>query len=69
MAEITIPPIRLPEEPYTMAQFECYADRAEDYLNGVKQCISTGGTNQVIQACVNTTHNNYIAGLGICDTL
>lgn len=69
MTEITIPPLRLPEEPYTAAQFECYLDRGQDYLNAVKVCINSGGTNAQVQACINTAHNNYLAQLGICDTL
>ena len=63
---INIPPVRLPDEPYTAAQLECYANRASDYLDAVQVCIKEGGD---VQACIITAHNNYEAGLGICDTL
>ncbi len=66
-SEYTIPPVRLPEEPYTNAQFECYTERAEDYLLAVKQCVTSGEPG--VQACINTAHSNYLAQLGVCDVL
>lgn len=67
MAEWDIPPCRLPEEPYTAAQFECYVNACSNYLNQVKACIDAGGTEAEVQACINQKHQNYLAYLPICD--
>lgn len=69
MSEWNIPPCRLPEEPYTLAQYECYVNRCQDYLNDAKACIDAGGTPQQIQACINQKHADYLAYLPICDTM
>lgn len=66
---VTIQPCLLPEEPYTAAQGECYADRCEDYGQAVKACIIAGGSAADIQACIDTARINYLATLGVCDTL
>jgi len=63
---IDIPPLVPVPDDATLAQTECYVDRAEDYLAAVQACYKAGGT---VQACITSAHNNYIAGLGICDTL
>jgi len=69
MAEWTIPPGRLPEEPYTLAQYECYVDKYAEFLNHAKQCIQSGGTQQEVQACIDQHYANYLAYLPVCDTL
>ena len=68
-SEITIPPLLVLPVPHTNAQGECYADRAEDYLAAVLLCYKTGGPNATIQTCITSAHNDYVAGIGICDTL
>ena len=67
MAEITIPPLHLPEEPYGPGRFECYLDAGDVYLAGVATCVKAGGTNPQIQACINAAHTTYLATLEICD--
>lgn len=69
MAEWTIPPARLPEEPYTAAQFECYVNRYSDFLDDVKACITAGGTPTQVQACINQKYQNYLTYLPICDAM
>lgn len=66
---INVPPCLLPEDPHTAAQLECYADRCDDYANDVAKCIAKGGTPQQIQACIDQKRTNYLATLGVCDTL
>lgn len=66
---VLIQPCLLPPENATAAQAECYADRCDDYGQDVKACIVAGGSSADIQACLNTARNNYIATLGVCDTL
>lgn len=69
MTEITIPPLQRPEEPYTAAQLECYIEKGEAYLANVAECVSSGGTNAEIQACINAANVKYLALLQLCDTL
>lgn len=67
--EVSIQPCLLPPDNATAAQAECYADRCEDYGQAVKACIVAGGSASDIQNCINTARNNYIATIGVCDTL
>jgi hypothetical protein len=67
MSEITIPPLLLPDEPYTTAMLACYVSAAEAYLTGVSVCIATGEPPKLIQACINGHYVNYLIALNACD--
>lgn len=67
MPEWNIPPCRLPEEPYTAAQFQCYVNACSDYLDDVSDCIDVGGAPKQVQDCINQKYQNYLAYLPICD--
>jgi len=67
MTEWTIPPCQLPDEPYTAAQYQCYVNACQDYLNGAQACIAAGGSKSEVQACINSKHAAYLKQLPICD--
>lgn len=62
-------PLVLPQEPYTAAQYECYLNAAEKFLQGWAACLAAGGPVSVVEACIQAKYDIYLANLPICDTL